>query len=74
MRQRRYLPGAYRAEQLRLLVAVTAAAPINDLVLNHLQAHVDRTLEENVQVLKSNVSEMCAVEAAKGSLRRVSRA
>ena len=59
----------YRAEQLRLLVAVAAAAAEDDLVLDRLQVNVDSSLDENVQIFKSDRSQMRAVEGIKHCLR-----
>jgi len=59
----------YRAEQLRLLVAVAAAPAVDDLVLDRLQVNVDSSLDENVEIFKSDRSQMRAVQSIKHCLR-----
>jgi hypothetical protein len=63
-----------RAEQLRLLVAVAAAAAEDDLVLDRLEVDRDPAAQEDVEVLKPNRTQVRAVERRQRCLGRVARA
>ena len=50
-----------RAEQLRLLVAVAAAAAVDDLLLNRLQVDGYPAAQEDIEVLEPNLAKMRSV-------------
>jgi hypothetical protein len=62
----------HRAEQLRLLVAVAAAATEDDLVLDRFQVDVDASAQEDVEVLEPDRGQVRTVEGGqhlRGCLR-----
>ena len=63
-----------RAEQLRLLVAVAAAAAEDDLLLDRLQVDGDPAAQEDVEVLEPDRAQMRAVQRRQRRLGRVARA
>ena len=62
-----------RAEQLRVLVAVAAAAPADDLVLDGLQVDRDRAAQEDVEVLEADRGQVRAVQGGEDGLGRLDR-
>jgi hypothetical protein len=63
----------HRAEQLGLLVAVAAAATVDDLVLDRLQVHVHVAGQEDVEVLEADRGQVRAVKRVQGRLGRLRR-
>jgi hypothetical protein len=62
-----------RAEELRLLVAVTAAATVDDLVLDVRQVHAHAPAEQDVEVLEADRAQVRPVQRGQGRLVRGDR-